>query len=78
MNNLPIDKVMEWVYGCYEADLPKHARGGCPCGESRCEQWQMCVTPGVCGRYKLEAEKTKDVKKEESPILSMVQLIDDF
>lgn len=49
-------------YGCYDdVDSLNNTPGwyctkseGCACGNTKCEQWQMCMKPGYCGKIKLD------------------------
>ena len=52
-------------YSCYDYDSSelKSAPGwyctnpdGCACGNTRCEQWQMCLTPGYCSKFKYKLQ----------------------
>ena len=73
---LPAAKVAAWGYGCYgDSGDDKAANGwycmnseGCACGDKTCEQWQMCLTPGICSRNKLPESKYEYVIKPEIEI----------
>ena len=70
---LPATKVSAWGYGCYgDHGSDMAAVGwycmndeGCSCGDRTCEQWQMCLTPGICSRNKIPESKYNHVIKPE-------------
>ncbi len=78
-HQLPANKVAAWGYGCYAPDHFTQAPGwyckkaeGCPCGDVSCEQWQMCLAPGYCGKTKLDA-KGQSVVNQNKPLIRQVQ-----
>ena len=57
-------------YGCYDdVDSLNNTPGwyctkseGCACGNTKCEQWQMCMKPGYCGKIKLDENEREDLR----------------
>lgn len=45
---------------------------GCACGDVKCEQWQMCLAAGHCGKHRLEPGESNELG------IPVIEYIEDF